>query len=399
MPNGRFPTSDIPSQEWQQFREVRDVWPGVSVWVSHADDDPRWDSFLLGTPLGQFQQSCAWGRVKRIEGWQPVRFMVEYAGTIIAGFQLLWKRRCGVRFGYVSKGPVVPRTPQFSDTDAIELLQRAARLLGLSALITQVPDLAGTLEAPISVAGFVENHLHGVYSATVLVDLARPFEEVQAAFSHDVGRQIRKLRNNAITTRFGGEEDADVFFSMMKNSCAKQGVAPNPGRAESLRAILREFKPSSAGAINPIARFLFAEREGHALAGFLLIRFGERLSLWKKGVAAEPGRPQPNRLLDCEAMRWGHSLGCRWYDEVAIDRPTAEALLDGRQRVDVPMKPSDSYKLDFGGTPVLLPRSQFWSPHRVVRALCRMSFRRNENPEASSLQSETTRGPTISPLR
>ena len=108
----------VAPKHWRQFSDCAVGPEGTSVWLSEADDDPVWDAFLLGTPLGQFQQSSAWARVKRLEGWRATRFMVTAGERIVTGFQILWKTRFGLRFGYVSKGPVVMAVPGFGPIEA-----------------------------------------------------------------------------------------------------------------------------------------------------------------------------------------------------------------------------------------------------------------------------------------
>jgi hypothetical protein len=332
------------------------------VWISEADRDPAWDFFLLGTPLGQFQQSSAWARVKRIEGWRATRWIVTERDKVVAGFQILWKSKLGLRFGYVSKGPV--STPAFGagPSQTVGLLKQAASRLRLSALVAQPPDFDHETASHLSAAGFLENRLIGVLSATIAVDLARPFKEVERGFSHNVCYDVRRQRKNNVLVRFGDAHDAEIFFDLMLQSCSRQKVAPNPSNAGSIRAISEEFCTEGGVGSASWAGFLLAECDGRVLAGVLLIRFGDCLSLWKKGVALDAGRAQPNRLLDFEAMKWGHQTGARRYELVGLDREVATQLLAHTPRASVPMNSSDYYKLHFGGTPVLLPEAKVWTP-------------------------------------
>lgn len=362
----------IPSAhpaDWESFPFRPAGGPEIRVWASQAERDPAWDSLLVSTPLGQFQQSSAWARIKRLEGWKATRFIVTDGDHPVGGCQILWKSRFGLRIGYASKGPVVAPASGFGSAEAAALLQRAARRLGLQALVAQAPDHDRQSESSMANAGFIENRLIGVYGATMLVDLTRPFADVERGFSHDVRRQIRRSQRQNVRVRFGDAADADLFFELMKQTCARQGVAPNPSQSASIRAILTEFQPQPGSDANPWARCLFAEREGRTIAGYLLIRFGHRLCEWKKGIAADVGREQPNRLLNWEAMKWAKTLGCRQYELVGLDRRAVEDLLAGLPPAAVAMPSTDTYKLSFGGAPILLPRAGVWlssTPSRLA---------------------------------
>ena len=384
MPAGSTcPIMASVSADWRAFDAPQLQQHGCAVWISHGDEDTTWDAFLLGTELGQFQQSTAWARVKRIEGWQASRVIVTHGVQVIGGFQVLWRARFGIRLGYVTKGPVLSNAIVPLRDEVVRLMRAAANVLGLRAMVVQAPDFDTQLEQPMIAAGLPPHRLQDIYSATVFVDVTQPIDEIVRGFSRDVMRLVRRQRDEGVSTRWGGPEDAELFFALMAQTCAKQRVSPNPPNADAVRAILRAFSsPSETGRAK--ASVLFAEHQGRTLAAFLLIRFGERLVLWKKGALADGGRLQPNRLLDFEAIQWARSIGCRQYELVGLHRGAAVRLLAGARRADVSMPSADAYKLNFGGSIKLLPEARILLPSRLCslgyHALALCARRGDSNP-------------------
>lgn len=370
--------------EWRSFPARAGLPPGYDAWWSEALSDPQWDAFLLGTPLGQFQQSSAWGRIKGFEGWRAVRFLVTRGAGLVGGFQVLWRAKRGVRLGYVTKGPVVVDNPHFTLLHAFDLVKQAAAQLGLEAVIVQPPDLAVGAEAGMAAVGYLANRLQTVISAAVWVDLARSWAAVEAGFSPRVLREIQKVRAAGWRTRFGEKAECEHFFGLMRETCVRQQVAPNPAHPDLVRAILREFQPLTPGVADPCARLLFAEKDGltgPACAGLLLLRFGNRLTLWKRGSAPTGlGKWWPTKLLDYDAMRWGQLTGCDSYDTAGLDRAAAEAVLRGRPLGQIPMRFSDQYKLRFGGQVRLLPESAILVRRSALRLAYRLYLRFRPQP-------------------
>jgi hypothetical protein len=368
-----------PETGWRWLGASGSAFAGdLAVWQSENPDDPVWDEFLLGNSRGQFLQSSAWGRVKQLEGWRISRFICTGGQQITAGVQFLWKTKYGLRLGYVNKGPVVADQAGLAPPAAVELVKHAARQLRLTAVMIQAPDFAGELDEAMSAASFVADPALRILGATVLVNLARPFEEVERDFSETTRYEIRKHRQAGVQLRVGDENDAALFFHLMCATCARQNIAPNPGRMESIRAILHEFGFAQRRNSAMEARLLFARHPGQETdsAGVLLLRFGRCLSIWKKGAILGQGVPNPGRLLEYEAMRWGKSVGCQWYDLVGFDRTAAQRILAGENRKQIKLRSMDEYKLFFGGNPVLLPKARLWIPNRWARSafktLCRM---------------------------
>lgn len=357
-------TSFSVPAHWARMADASTA-PDLTVWISAAASDPEWDAFLVSTPAGQYQQSSAWGRVKQREGWQPTRFIVMAGDEIVGGFQILWQRRFGLRFGYVTKGPVVAASDR-DLTPFVDLLKAATTRLGLVALVVQAPDSAIDLDRVFSERGFVDHRLQQVLDATIMVDLERDFAEVRRSYSRSTRKTIRKAETAGITTRLGRPEEAEQFFNLMAGTCRRIGATPSPSSPAAIVSVLTVFN-DLANPAPMAASLLLAEQNGTVVAGHLLMRFGRTLSLWKTGALESAARLGVAKLLNDASFHYAAQVGCTRGEIVGCSRAAAEAYLRDNSRDDTIIESSDAMKLGFGGVPLLLPRAKVWIPRRIFR--------------------------------
>ncbi len=104
---------------------------------------------------------------------------------------------------------------------------------------------------------------------------------------------------------------------------------------------------------------LLIEREGKTLAGMLGIGFGDtftnKLSVW----SGEFGSDRPNEALQWCAIRWARSAGYRYYDFEGIALSGALALAIGDGLPDGLRDTVTSFKVGFGGVPVITPNAMY----------------------------------------
>lgn len=178
---------------------------------------------------------------------------------------------------------------------------------------------------------------------------------------------IRQAQRKGVVLREGGEADIPLFFELMRQTCIRQRVAPNPGSEAEVRRIWRAFQ--SGGRF----RMAFAEHEGKVLATLTAIRFGDRVSLWKKGWTSESSDLRPNHLLYYDALCWAQREGAKICDFYSLRRDIAEALLAGRPLTEAQSRSRDRFHLGFGGRPVLLPPAYIHFRSPVLRVAYRLA--------------------------
>lgn len=346
---------------------------GCHLWHSPLDDDPVWDDFLRATPCGQFQQSSLWARFKKAEGWQHHReILTGPQGETLGGFQVLWRRKGPLRIGYISKGPAVSQETPGQAALFSAVITASARELGLSMLILQQPDESSEFLHAVPDSPWIRSNPMHVVDATYLVDVRPTPEAMRARMSASLRRNLRKARQQPSQVVVGGEEDLPVFFELMRATCERQGVKPNPPSLAALRELWRHFAPANAVRLT-----LLRCADGTTPAGKLSIRFGNCLTVWKKGWDGTHNQVHPNELLEEESLEWAHGQGLASCDFCSFSRTVAEEILrnpDAR----LPLSSRDEYHLRFGGQPKVLAPPLVLLPNPLLRMLYRQTYVRRE---------------------
>ncbi|HWQ12888.1 MAG TPA: peptidoglycan bridge formation glycyltransferase FemA/FemB family protein, partial [Roseiflexaceae bacterium] len=169
-------------------------------------DEATWDAFAAGHPHGHLLQSSAWGRLKRTVGWQARRLAVAEGGAILAGAQVLIKRRLGLAVLYVPRGPLLAgdRTADALLLRALDRLAFRARavFLRLEPNLLEADPAASPLWGWLLGRGFVAAEPIQPRS-TVHLDLIPPPERLLAAMSKGHRADIRRSAREGVAVRAG----------------------------------------------------------------------------------------------------------------------------------------------------------------------------------------------------
>ncbi|HEX5692494.1 MAG TPA: peptidoglycan bridge formation glycyltransferase FemA/FemB family protein, partial [Roseiflexaceae bacterium] len=120
--------------------------------------DAEWDAFAQHHPRGHLLQSSGWGALKSSFGWERRRLAIAAPTGLVAGAQVLIRRRFGVSVAYVPRGPLLSGD---GPTDALLLsaLNRLARrnravFLRLEPNVLEHDPNAGALHSALLLAGY-----------------------------------------------------------------------------------------------------------------------------------------------------------------------------------------------------------------------------------------------------
>ena len=335
----------------------------VSFGVSEMMEDPCWDDFLQRTPLGHFQQSSLWAQAKLSDGWSPIRFILRMDGQITGGFQILARHSRLGKIGYICKGPVLePEDPILMDL-LIKQVVAVARTNQLKALIVQLPDASGFNDELFTSHSFLPNHLIDLVTATLLLDLSGGMPDIEKRMRKSTLAQVKRTQARKVTIREGTEYDISTFFSLMASTCERQRTKPVPSTETALMAVWRAFH--APGSI----RMGLAECENEIIAGIICIRFGQRVTAWKKGWSGAYSEQNPNHLLMYDAIQWAHRTGSEIVDFSALNRRIAENLLNGISIGGSAECRRDWFNLGYGNRPQLLPESHVYISNPLSRLL------------------------------
>ena len=343
----------------------------MTVSVTSALDDPDWDRFLQSIPQGEFEQGCCWAQYKQTAGWQCSRTLIRQDQEIIAGFQLLWRPTRFGRIGYVSRGPVAADETRETVDRLVELLIESVRRLRLAAMVVHPPARSQHTASRFPPDRFAPNRLLGIITATLFLDVSSGMEAVEAQMSQNTRKHIRQAARKGITVREGSQEDIGTFFRLMFETCRRQNVRPNPPTESAMRALWEAWRGSGG------CRLTIAEYKRQPISGLLCMRWGDVLTLWKKGSLPEHFHGTPMELLYYETFLWAHQKGYRYCDFGSVNLHTAETLIQGMPLSEEQKTSRDFFNLKFGGNPVLLPGAYLYFSNPLGRWAYRL-LRKNE---------------------
>jgi len=265
--------------------------------------------------------------------------------------------------GYLYKGPVsAPDEPAFLDY-LLELLVSIARTNQLKAVIVQPPDESKLNGAFLARHHFLPNRIVDVISATLLVNLSFGMTDIVNRMRKSTVVQVKRARRRGVVIREGGETDIHTFFSLMKSTCERQRTTPVPSTEAALRAVWEAFRPQDG------VRLSLADCEGEPVAGMWCIRFGQRITGWKKGWSGAYPERYPNQLVAFEAIEWACRTGGKLFDFSAMDRKIAVDMIRGVPLDENCEVSRDWFNLGFGNTAQLLPESRIYISNPIARFL------------------------------
>ena len=343
--------------------------------ISDDSIDRAWDGFVASAPGGTHLQSTCSAEVKRTVGWRPVRILAFEGNDLVGGCQILLRRLS--RFGTVA---YVPRAPLASDgradvaqkvTIAFMELAQSRRFL-YSKL--QPPEHGDGVADLLAQHGWTISNLTVSPEATVRVDTSAPDDELMASLNTSVRRNVRIALRQGVSVRMAGAEEIGVFGNLVEGTSSRQEFTPYS--TDYYEQILRAF---SAGH----AWLLLAEHEGSALAGSLLVGYGNTVTCKMSAWSGEKSKLYPSTLIHWEGLRWTRDKGYRFYDFDGISRESAQRLLAGadpRTAGGV-----EQFKLGFGGDIVLLPSTYDRVDHPLGWAIQRVSSQVGRHKFAQAL--------------
>jgi serine/alanine adding enzyme len=317
-------------------------------------DDAAWDTFTQQHPQGHLLQSARWGALKARFGWERRRVAVAAPEGLLAGAQVLFRRRLGVSVAYVPRGPLFAGA---TDADALMLaaLDQLARR-GRAVFLRLEPNLlehdtdANVLHSFLLLRGFQTADPIQPRS-TIHLDLTPAPERLLAAMSKGHRADIRRAEREGVAMRVAETgADLDTFYAIMQATGARAGFAIH-SRAY-YQAAWDLFRADGH------AQLLLAEHDGASLAAFLVFTWaGEGFYLYSGAIEAGM-KSGANHALQRRALLWAREHCCARYDFWGIPDELGQAAsaMDEAERVRLEQAARDDplfgvfrFKKGFGG--------------------------------------------------
>jgi len=291
----------------------------VEIRPDSPEDLERFDEYVAHGPKGHILQTVAWGELKSRTGWQPVRYLVEEAGTgRVRGALAALLRRLplpglDLRLAYAPRGPVA----DYDDEEVLAALFRdageALRRRGAVALKVD-PDI------PVERADVVQRLMRlglrqmergkgfeGVQPRFVFrLPLDGNPEELMASFHSKTRYNIRLAERRGVAVRQGAAGDIPTFYRILLETARRDDFLV---RSEAYYHDMWDILGRRG-----LARLFLAEYEGEVLAGTIAFILGDK-AWYVYGASSNRHRNlMPNYLLQWKMILWAKENGCSIYD-------------------------------------------------------------------------------------
>jgi lipid II:glycine glycyltransferase (peptidoglycan interpeptide bridge formation enzyme) len=329
-----------------------------SLRISTEVADPAWDAFLTAAG-GEYPQSSLWAQIKAASGYRIRRILIEQAGAIVGGAQVL-ERPIG-SFGslaYVPLGPVLAgHNSHFARVVVDQILQLTKKEC-IRFVAAQAPHGASVAVA-LHDAGFTLPSPKLAPMASVLIDLSKDSNLILSGMSATTSKHIRRSERNGLTVREGSSADLATFDSLSRATAQRRGFPI--GSAHYVSNVWNAFSPT--GNI----KMFVSEMAGEALSALIAIAFGKTVTCWRMGWIGRQSSTYPNEAMHWAAMQWAKSHGYRRFDLGGIHLELAKLIVANKP---VPADPAfnvDRFKLGFGGSVSVFPESFGYAPNHLLR--------------------------------
>jgi peptidoglycan pentaglycine glycine transferase (the first glycine) len=275
-----------------------------------------WDAFIAQHPAGHLLQCWAWGELKALFGWSPLRLALWQGDTIVTAAQVLRRGAPHLplslaHLAYVPKGPVLDWEQRELCDRFLYLLNSHLRQQGALALRMEPNQEAGT-----PLAGLIAERLKPFHASscrtvqplrTIVLDLA-PDEQVLLAQMKEKWRyNVRLAMRKGVTIRVASSpDDVRAWYAIYQTTSERDQFG-----IHTLDYYLRVWE--LLVTTGKMCLFL-AEADGNLLAGIFVSLFAGRASYVFGASSNEQRQLMPNYLLQWEAIRWAKQQGAHLYD-------------------------------------------------------------------------------------
>lgn len=310
----------------------------------------EWDRWVADSPGGGHAlQSHTWGEFKHLQGWRPVRLLLEKDGEVAGTGQFLVYNTFPVPgcLMYCTKGPWLDWDDEGAVRTFFESAVNVARREGAHTIKIE-PEVFAEREDVRSLLddlGFRDARYDLNFATTVVMDLEPSEEELLKKMTGSKGRSTRK------NIRQGFEKGVKIFepedfewafdtlFRWIESLADRKEGFTNRRPRAYFHEMMRRMSEAGQG------RFFFAEYEGEPLSATYVFVFGRKMWFMHGASVPDERRLRPNYPLMWEIIRRGRERGATYCDWVGAPRPEDRTP-------DNPYYGAYEFKRGFGGDAV-----------------------------------------------
>jgi peptidoglycan pentaglycine glycine transferase (the first glycine) len=280
---------------------------------SSADRDfvspQEWDAFVRSFPGGHVLQSWAWGELKAMFGWRPLRIAAIEGRCILAAAQVLLRPLAFGRLStaYIPKGPLVEPAGSPEYVSLLSAVHNLCRRRGAISLKLE-PDWEEGVEtrAFLMAQGLIPSDQTIQPRRTVVIDLAPDEEEILSQMKPKTRYNIRLAGRRGVSVRLGTAGDLPAFYRLLRATGRRAGFGIHSESYYTHAWQLFAAKGSVA--------LVMAEYGAKPLAALMIFVWGTKAWYLYGASSDEERQRMPTHLAQWEAMRWAKARGCETYD-------------------------------------------------------------------------------------
>ena len=320
--------------------------------------DPEWDAAVASVPGGDLAQTTMWAATRQRLGFSSHHIRMKSTDGRLIGGCIINTRRLmpGVWVGSVTHGPILFNGQQEQADRLVAAIQAIATQCYVKLLLVKPPEHHDAIGIALKKAGFRVGVAAIAPEATLRLNIQRDDSQLMALMKSGRRREIRKGLGEVEVV-----ESSDVNLFHQLHSCTGTRQGFRPLTAANLHLQWEWLHPSRNSQI------FIAKSGGVPFAGLWLIRFADTVTFKLTGWDSSLGSQYGNAVLHWVAMRWARDTGAAIYDFGGIDPAFAENILTGQELSEKFTQSTAFFKLQFGGYPVLLPRTHFVMLPRVLQ--------------------------------
>ncbi|MCE7986083.1 MAG: peptidoglycan bridge formation glycyltransferase FemA/FemB family protein [Caldilinea sp. CFX5] len=340
----------------------------VQIEICQETTACKWDHFV-DKHGGSHLQSSLWAQVKQPLGWQAIRLVAQEQGEIIAGMQLFLRRMAPLGVvAYVPRGPIFCTEQAHVVAPLYQDLTQVIQSEQIQYLNIQPAWQSDAFADHAVMQGFRPSQIHVAPPATTLLDLTQGLDTLWANIKKKRRRAIRYAMSKDLSVREGCSADIDTFYTLLTEVAKRRkGKIYTKAYYKNMWCILHQ-----TGHL----RLFVLEYQGKPVTMHWVIGFGDTLVSKLAAWSGEHGELHPNELLEWWVIQWAKAQGYRYYDFEGIQPAAAKALLANQPLPDNLVQSATSFKLSFGGQPVIFPQAVDRFFHPVLHWLYLTVFQR-----------------------
>jgi hypothetical protein len=250
---------------------------------------------------------------------------------------------------YVPRGPLLLPDQAHVAQPLYLHLNQLVQAQQIQYLNIQPACQSGSFVEQLLADGFQPSQIHVAPPATALLDLTPPLEAIWAKIKKKRRKAIRYAAGKELSVRQGGWEDLDAFYALLTQLAHRRmGKIYPKAYYENMWRVLNQ---------QGYLRLFILEYQGKPVTMHWVIPFGHTLVSKLAAWSGNEAELHPNELLEWAVIQWAKAQGYHYYDFEGIHPAAAKALLAQQPLPSFLAQSATSFKLSFGGHPILLPQA------------------------------------------